>query len=75
MSLKRLNFPTIFIKLVMNYVKGASSCINTKYDPSPTFNLNKGVRQGDPLSPRLYIICLDPLYAATNGVSPFSILL
>ena len=60
--MKRFGFPEIFRNFVMNYLKSARSCILTRYGPTEAFNLENSVRQGDPLSPLLYILVIDGLH-------------
>ena len=50
-SLKAFNFGPEFIKLVKTFYKNVSSCILNNGFFSESFLLERGVRQGDPLSP------------------------
>lgn len=61
-SLRRFSFPPQFINFIMNYLNSSSSCILTSHGNTDKFSLKCSVRQGDPLSPLLYIICLDSLH-------------
>lgn len=59
-SLHNLGFPTPFVNLIMN-------CIS-----SPSFSFMRGIRQEDPLSPYIFIICMQFLnhlikHAILNG--------
>ena len=60
-TLKRFGFGENFIEWVkIIYLKPVSSIL-TNSDRSQPFELQRGVRQGDPLSPLLFDIALEPL--------------
>ena len=60
-SLKFFGFGESLLRGIKTLYKNISSCVTNNGFPTPSFNLKRGVRQGDPLSPSLFIIVLELL--------------
>jgi exonuclease III len=58
-SLKKFNFPPILIEWIKTLYNNISTCIINNGHASTFFNPTRGVRQGCPLSPVLFVIAVE----------------
>jgi hypothetical protein len=59
--MKRLGFDSRWIRLVMMCVKSVQYAIVVNEVPCGHINPTRGIRQGDPISPYLFLICAEVL--------------
>lgn len=66
-TLNDFGFPPIIGSLVTSCVTSASLAILWNGKKLPTFSPTRGLRQGDPLSPYLFVLCMEKLSLTIQG--------
>ncbi len=56
-ALKKFGFGNYFIKTIKTLYFNGNCSIKLRAGTSPRFNLNRGIRQGCPISPYLFLLC------------------
>jgi Reverse transcriptase (RNA-dependent DNA polymerase) len=62
-TLESMNFPPEFVHLIQALYTGASAQVRVNGHLTQAFTLSRGVRQGCPASPLLYVLTLEPIRA------------
>jgi len=57
LSLEKFGFGNFFCKAIKTLYVNGNSSIKLKNGTSPRFNLERGIRQGCPISPYLFLLC------------------
>ena len=61
-TLSQMNLPILLIDIIMDCITTSDLKVLWNGEPSRSFKPSRGVRQGDPLSPYLFVMCMERLY-------------
>ena len=67
-ALKKVNLLGRFIELIMNCVTTSSLNILWNGETTEEFRPSRGIRQGHPISPYLFVICMEKLSHMINDL-------
>lgn len=62
----KLGFDTDWVKLIMRCISSVSFSVVLNGNVTDKFKAERGVRQGDPLSPFLFLVCMKGLSSLLN---------
>lgn len=65
-TLQHYHLPPQAVNMIMELYKESKAQVLTPYGPTTPFTITRGVKQGDPLSPILFIIFFNPLLTTLN---------
>lgn len=66
-TLQHVGFRGPFLRAIKHLYTNPSSQVRTPFAISPAFSITNGTRQGCPLSPLLFALCVEPLAASIRG--------
>ena len=65
-TLDFVGFPTNFIRIIMECITSGSMQILWNGKLTKSFKTSKGIRQGDPISPYIFVLCIERLSHLIN---------
>jgi hypothetical protein len=66
----KLGFSDLFVNLIMNCVESVKFSVRVNRNFSEVFSPTRGIRQGDPMSPYLFLLCAEGLYSMLKFLGP-----
>ena len=67
--MENMGFCTRWIELIMECVRTVSYSILVNGEPKGLINPTRGIRQGDPFSPFLFLLCMEGLHGLITKVA------
>ena len=68
MVLKHFRFPESMISLIMSCVSTSTTALSVNGSKLDSFQPSRGIRQGDPISPYLFLLCMEFLGAQITSM-------
>ena len=68
--MRAMGFPEVWISLVMKCVTSVTFSVRVNGVFSDEFKPSRGLRQGDPISPYLFLICSEGLSCMLKNIGP-----
>ena len=70
--LRKMGFHRRWVNLMMECITTVSYSILINWEPSQTIHPSRGLRQGDPLSPYLFLLCTEGLHGLISRAATSS---
>ena len=67
-ALKRIKLPNLFVDFITNSLKNRTNQIITDFGFTDSYKVGNGIDQGEIMSPLLWIIYYDPLFAKIEKI-------
>jgi len=67
-ALKRIKLPNLFVDFIANSLKNRTNQIITDFGFTESYKVGNGIDQGEIMSPLLWIIYYDPLFAKIEKI-------
>lgn len=61
-ALQDIGYPKNFVNIIWHFISSSKIRMFWNSEPLEEFRLEKGVRQGDPISPYLFVLCIERLF-------------
>ena len=68
MVLEHFGFPENMIRLILSCVSSTTTALLFNGSKLESFHPSRGIRQGDPISPYLFLLCMEFLGAQITGM-------